>query len=78
MKRITIKITVKDPETGVQIFTTENSQDTLIASGPATFKAAVGATEVALSNLHRHCCPTDEEAIATADDAAPTEDVSND
>ncbi len=39
--------------------------------GPSTFTAAIKAAQIALGKLHAMYCPTDEEAAATADDAAP-------
>jgi hypothetical protein len=75
LKHITTTITVAADFEVTESFTHSVAMD--CSTGPQTFSGAIVATEDALSQFHRHYCPTDEEAIATADDAPAQEDVSN-
>jgi hypothetical protein len=75
LNHITTTITVAAHNAVPKSFTHSVMVD--CSTGPQTFSGAIVATEDALSQFHRHYCPTDEEAIATADDAPAQEDVSN-
>jgi hypothetical protein len=73
MSETTIIITINVEGTGTMERTFSAALVRDIADGPTHFTTAVEVAQDVLGQFHKHYCPTDEEAAATADDAAPAQ-----